>query len=93
MKTIFTTSKIINIIALLFLVLGGYGLAITGFSQVLAATLYLIAFPKNKLIYSYFALVIIFFAFWDRTFNWFFTLPILLIFYLTYIIHFQKKFN
>ena len=93
MKITFTTSKIINIIALLFLLLGSYGLAITGFLQVIAAILYLIAFPKSKLIYSYFVLVIIFFAFWDKTFSWFFALPILLIFYLTYIIHFQKKFN
>ncbi|RVU91602.1 hypothetical protein EH230_12205 [Flavobacterium columnare] len=93
MKTIFTTSKVINVIAILFLLLGAYGIAITGFLQVLGATLYLIAFPKNKLIYSYFALVIIFFVFWDKTFNWFFALPFLLIFYLTYIIHFQKNFK
>ena len=91
MKIIFKISKIINIIALLFLIIGPYGIAITGFLQVLAAILHVIAFPKNKLIYLYFTLVIFFFAFWDKTFNWFFTLPIMLIVYLTYIIHFQKR--
>lgn len=91
MKTLFKIAKIINIIALLFLVFGPYGIAITGYLQVLAAIIYLIVFPYDKLVYSYFALVIFFFALWDHTFNWFFALPIMLIFYLSYIIHFQKR--
>ncbi|MEC4004519.1 hypothetical protein OX283_007610 [Flavobacterium sp. SUN052] len=91
MKTLFKLVKIINIIALLFLLLGGYGLAITGALQVFAAALYLLLKPKNKLIYIYFALVGLFFLLWNRAdFNWLFALPISLIFFLSYIIHFQK---
>ena len=92
MKTTFKIVKIINITALLFLLLGGYGLAITGALQVLAATLYLLLNPKSKLIYIYFVLVGMFFLLGNgRDFNWLFALPIFLIFYLSYIIHFHKK--
>jgi hypothetical protein len=83
--------RIINGIALLFLIFGAYGLAITGAIQVFAALLFFIIFPKNKLIYIYFALVIIFFLIWDRSsMGWLFSIPIFLLFFLTYIIHFQK---
>ena len=92
MKTGLKITKIINIIALLFLLMGGYGLAMTGLLQVIAAIIFLIAFPKNKLIYIYFGLVITFFLIWDRnTFDWLFAIPITLIFFLTFIIHKQKN--
>lgn len=91
MKTTFKVLEIINICALLFLLLGAYGIAITGALQVLAAILFLILFPKNKLIYIYFGLVIIFFLIWNGEFNWLFLLPISLIFFLTFIIYNQKK--
>ncbi len=90
MKTALILSKIINIIALLFLLLGAYGLAITGALQVLAAIIYFLCFPKNRLIYIYFGLVGIFFLFWNGSFNWWFSIPIFLLVFLTYIIHFQK---
>lgn len=90
MKTTLILSKIINIIALLFLLLGAYGLAITGALQVLAAIIYFLSFPKNRLIYIYFGLVGIFFLFWTGSFNWWFSIPIFLLVFLTYIIHFQK---
>lgn len=91
MKTAFKIVKIINIIALLFLLFGVYGIAITGALQVLAATLYLTLFPKNKLIYVYFGLVGLFFLLWDGDdFDWLFVIPIFLIFFLSNIIHFQK---
>lgn len=54
MKTTFKIIEILNIAALMFLLLGGYGLAITGGLQVLAAIFFLTLFPKNKLIYIYF---------------------------------------
>ena len=91
MKTTFKIIEILNIAALMFLLLGGYGLAITGGLQVLAAIFFLILFPKNKLIYIYFGLVIIFFLIWNGEFSWLFLLPILLIFFLTFIIYNQKK--
>lgn len=91
MKTTFKILQIINIIALLFLLLGPYGLAITGALQVLAAILFVLIFPKNKLIYIYFGLVILFFAIWDRQMDWLFALPAALIFFLTFIIYNQKK--
>ena len=92
MKIPFTFIKIINIVALLFLLLGGFGLAITGFLQVIAAILFFLEYPKNKLIHIYFSLVIIFFIIWDRnSIDWLFAIPIFLLFFLTYIIHFQKK--
>lgn len=92
MKIPFKITKILNIIALFPLLLGAYGLALTGFLQVIAALLFLLEFPKNKLIYIYFALVIMFFIIWDRnSMDWLFTIPIFLIFFLTYIIHFQKN--
>lgn len=88
----FKIIKTINIIALLFMLLGGYGLAITGFLQVFAAILFLITFPKNKLIYIYFAIVILFFLIWDgHSMNWLFVIPIALIIFLTYIIYNQKE--
>ncbi|MGK0429209.1 MAG: hypothetical protein ACJARX_000870, partial [Psychroserpens sp.] len=37
MKTILKTSKKLNVIALCFIIFGGYGLPITGFLQVAAA--------------------------------------------------------
>ncbi|WP_264544571.1 MULTISPECIES: KUP/HAK/KT family potassium transporter [Flavobacterium] len=86
----FKVVQIINIIALLFLVLGAYGIAATGIFQVIAALCFLILFPSNKLIYIYFALVILFFLFWDGTFNLLFSIPIFLIFFLTFIIYKQK---
>lgn len=91
MKTQLKITKIINIIALLFLLLGGYGIAITGGLQVLAGMLFLIAFPKNKLIYIYFGLVTLFFIIWNGDFKWLFTIPIFLIGFLTYIIYSQNK--
>ena len=92
MRVPFIIIKILNIIALLPLFLGVYGLALTGLLQVIAAILFLLEFPKNKLIYIYFTLVIVFFIIWDRnSMDWLFTIPIFLIFFLTYIIHFQKN--
>ena len=91
MKTPFKIVEIINIAALMFLLLGGYGLAITGGLQVLGAILFVLIFPKNKLIYIYFALVILFFLIWNGEFSWLFLLPISLIFFLTFIIYNQKK--
>ena len=92
MKTTFKIIEIINIVALMFLLLGAYGLAATGALQVLAAILFVLIFPKNKLIYIYFGLVFIFFLIWDRcSMDWLFTLPISLIFFLTFIIYNQKK--
>lgn len=83
--------KVINIIALLFLLFGGYGIAFTGLFQVLAAILFLLHSPKNKLIYIYFGLVFFFFIFWDGKFSWFFLIPVFLIFFLTYIIHIRNR--
>lgn len=90
MKTILKLSKFVNIIALVFLLLGPYGIAITGALQLLAAVIYLTVYYYNRLIYVYFGLVIIFFIFWEGNFDWLFSIPIFLIFFLTYIIHFQK---
>ncbi|CAC9976504.1 hypothetical protein [Flavobacterium panici] len=91
MKTTFKVLEIINIAALMFLLLGGYGIAFTGALQVLAAILFVILFPRNKLIYIYFGLVILFFLIWNGEFTWLFLLPISLIFFLTFIIYNQKK--
>jgi len=91
MKTTFKIIEIINIAALIFLLLGGYGLAITGGLQVLAATLFILIFPKNKLIYIYFVSVITFFLIWDGAFDWLLLFPVSLIFFLTFIIYNQKK--
>ncbi|MES2574651.1 MAG: hypothetical protein V4572_06895 [Bacteroidota bacterium] len=88
----FKIIEIINISALLFLLAGGYGLAITGALQVFAAILFLIIFPKNTLIYIYFTLVTVFFLIWNGdTLDWLFLLPIALVFFLTFIIYNQKK--
>jgi len=79
MKIPFKITKILNIIALFPLLLGAYGLALTGFLQVIAAILFLLEFSKNKLIYIHFALVIMFFIIWDRnSMDWLFTIPIFL---------------
>lgn len=91
MKIAFKIAEIINIIALLFLGLGGYGIGATGFLQIISAILFLFLFPKNKLIYIYFGIVIIFFCFWDGNFDWLFALPIFLVLFLTFIIYKQKS--
>ncbi|MBP4139329.1 hypothetical protein [Flavobacterium geliluteum] len=92
MKMTFKIMEIVNIVALLFLLAGAYGIAITGTLQILAAVLFLILFPKNKWIYVYFGMVICFFLIWDgELLNWLFLIPISLIFFLTFIIYNQKK--
>lgn len=92
MKLTYTIAKIINIAALMCLLLGFYGLALTGALQVLAAIIFLILFPKDKLIYIYFGLVAVFFLIWDhKDIDFTFIIPLFLIFFLTYIIHFQEK--
>ena len=92
MKLPFKVIEIINIAALMFLLAGAYGLPITGILQVTAAIFFLTVFPKNKLIYIYFGLVIIFFLIWDRhTMDWLFLIPIFLVFFLTYVIYNQKN--
>ena len=93
MKLTFKILKVINIIGLLFLLLGPYGVAITGLLQVISAVLFIILFPKNKLIYIYFALVITFFLIWNIDpyyIVWLFVLPLFLIGFLTYTIYNQK---
>ncbi len=91
MKVPFILAKIINIIALCFLILGPYGIMFTGIFQVIAAILFLISKPKNNLIYLYFTLVLLFFIIWDgHTMNWLFVIPIALVIFLSYIIHKQK---
>ncbi|HKX87180.1 MAG TPA: hypothetical protein VJL37_10940 [Flavobacterium sp.] len=92
MKTALKIIEIINIAALLFLLIGAYGLPLTGFLQVVAALIFIGTFPKNKFIYCYFGLVIFFFAVWNGTLeDWFFIIPIFLIFFLTFIIYHQKR--
>lgn len=93
MKTAFKIVQIINIIALVFLCFWAYGVAITGFLQVISAILFLIIFPKNTLIYIYFILVFVFFLFWNGDFSWFFALPLFLVGFLTFIIYKQKSEN
>ncbi|WP_298903673.1 hypothetical protein [uncultured Psychroserpens sp.] len=93
MKTTLKTSKIINIIALCLLVLGPYGLPFTGFLQVIAAILFLIVFPKNKMIYLYFILVGVFFTLWDgsiTTLNWLLIIPPYLLIHLSLLVHTKK---
>lgn len=48
MKTTFKIIEIINIAFLMFLILGAYGLPITGLLQVLAAILFVLIFPKTN---------------------------------------------
>lgn len=92
MNLIIKIARVINIIALCFLILGPYGLVITGFLQVISAIVIWLAFPKSKWIYSYFIAVILFFLVWDkRVESYMFLIPIMLLFYLTYLIHFKFK--
>lgn len=90
MELSFKVVKGINIVALLFISFGAYGLAILGALQVCAAIFYLLLFPKDKLIHLYFILVGVFFLVWDGKLGWIFILPFGLALLLTYIIHFQK---
>lgn len=93
MKLTFKILKAINIIGLLFLLLGPYGIAITGLLQVISAILFIILFPRNKLIYIYFVLVVTFFLIWNAdayNITWLFVLPLFLIIFLTYTIYNQK---
>ncbi|MFC7773739.1 hypothetical protein [Flavobacterium sp. GCM10027622] len=91
MKTALKIIEIINIAALMFLLMGAYGLPVTGFLQVVAALIFVGTFPKNKFIYVYFGLVIFFFSVWSGSLeDWFFIIPIFLIFFLTFIIYHQK---
>lgn len=92
MKILFKIIEVFNIIAVLFLLAGAYGIAITGFLQIMVALLFVVVQPKNKLIYCYFGLVAIFFLTWDHSsMDWLFALPIFLVFFLTFIIYRHKK--
>lgn len=91
MKIAFKIVEIINMIAIMFIMFYVYGIAITGLLQVISAIIFLILFPKNKLIYIYFGLVFIFFWFWDYgSFDWLFSIPLFLVGFLTFIIYNQK---
>ncbi|WP_040278800.1 hypothetical protein [Psychroserpens damuponensis] len=91
MKTILQISKVINILALCCLIGLAYGLVLTGALQVLAAILFFIAFPKEKLIYIYFAVVGLFFLIWEgNPFGWQFVIIVGLMILLTYTIHTKK---
>ena len=95
MIIIYQISKVLNVLALLFLLGGPYGLAFTGILQILAAFFFLIAFPKSKLIYTYFIITCLFFVLLKTNvyelFGPILLVPIVLIFFLSYIIHFKKK--
>ncbi|WP_460218231.1 hypothetical protein [Psychroserpens sp. MEBiC05023] len=92
MKTVFKISRVLNVLALVCLIGGPWGIILTGFLQVLAAIVFLIVFPKNLLIYIYFAVVGLFFLVWNQKLDtWLFAIPLSLIFYLTYIIHYSKS--
>jgi len=92
MKILFKIIEIVNIIAVMFLLAGAYGIAITGFLQIIVALLFVVVEPKNKLIYCYFGLVAIFFLTWDyASMDWLFALPVFLVFFLTFIIYKHKK--
>jgi len=91
MKTAFDLSKIINVITLCCLLAGPCGLAITGFLQIIAALLFVVTFPKSKLIYLYFVIVALFFTIWKgNILGWQFILPIFLIVFLSLTIHTKK---
>ncbi len=87
----FKIVQIINLLGLIFLLGGAYGIFFTGIFQIIAALSFWILFPKNKFIYIYFAIVILFFILWDGTFNLLFSIPIFLTFFLTFIIYHQKR--
>ena len=97
MKNTFKILKIINLVALAFILVLGYGWPITGGLQVLAAIMFAIVFPKNKLIYVYFFSVILFFLVWGEICDWdttnalFLIFPLILVIFLTYIIYNQKQ--
>nr|WP_321237424.1 hypothetical protein [uncultured Psychroserpens sp.] len=92
MKTVFKISRFINVLALICLIGGPWGIIVTGFLQVIAAVFFLIVFPKNTLIYIYFIVVGLFFLVWNHKLDtWLFVIPLSLIFYLTYIIHYSKS--
>ena len=91
MKTILQISKVINILALCCLIGLAYGLVLTGALQILAAILFFIAFPKEKLIYIYFAVVGLFFLIWEgNPFGWQFVIIAGLMILLTFTIHTKK---
>ncbi len=94
MKTIYHASKVLNIMALFCILGGAYGLIFTGLLQMLAAFFFLIAFPKSKFIYTYFIITSLFFVLIKthvfELFGPIFIVPIFLIFFLSYTIHFKK---
>ncbi|MGB3608064.1 MAG: hypothetical protein WA775_03740 [Psychroserpens sp.] len=91
MRTSLKVIKDVNIIALCFIIFGPYGFAIIGFLQTIVALMFLIMFPKQKSIYLYFAISILFFLIWPITETYIiFALPLFLTGYLTYIIQTKK---
>ncbi len=94
MKKSHKSYKILNILALFCLLGGPWGLPFTGLLQIIAAIFFLISFPKDKWIYAYFLItasyliiIKIYINFFDLRF---FIIPIFLVFYLTYVLHFKK---
>jgi len=85
-------SKTTNIIALCFIIGGGYGLIFTGILQIIAGIFFTFAHPKNQLIYIYFLFTFLFLMKWGgNIFGWQFIIPGGLIFFLTFIIHFHSR--
>jgi hypothetical protein len=86
-------SKTLNVIVLCFIIFGGYGLTRRGLLQVLAFMLFLIVFPKDKLIYVNFILVATFFLLWNRNImdlKWILITPAYLLIHLSDLIQSKK---
>lgn len=91
-KNILKILKVINTIALCFIIGGAYGLMFTGLFQLIAGIIFIFVFPKNTFIYIYFALVLLFFfMYMGNIFGWQLIIPVSLMFFLTYIIHVDSK--
>jgi hypothetical protein len=77
-----------------FLIFAALSTMVTGAAQVIMALVMLFSKPKNPLLYSYFAITILFFAIWGFTGSYdmyIFATPAMLALFFTYIIYAQIK--
>lgn len=77
-----------------FLIFAALSTMVTGAAQVIMALIMLFSKPKNPLLYSYFAITVLFFAIWGFTGTYdmyIFAIPAMLALFFTYIIFAQIK--
>ncbi|TRW25303.1 hypothetical protein FMM05_08345 [Flavobacterium zepuense] len=77
-----------------FLIMAALSTMVTGAAQVIIALIMILGKHRNPLLFSYFAIVAVFFLIWGFIGNYefyIFVIPVMLALYFTYIVYIQMK--